>query len=147
MNNKLTLFIFIILLMSCSQYNNTDRLAMYKIEILEVEKAFSEMAANEGVKAAFLHYAADHAVLNRNNTIIEGKEAFESYFDNQILTDIKLAWVPEFVDVSSAGDLAYTYGKFTFSARDTTGKDINAKGVFHTVWKRQEDGSWKYVYD
>ena len=51
------------------------------------------------------------------------------------------------MDVSESGDLAYTYGKYTFSAFDSNAKKIEAKGIFHTVWKRQEDGSWKFVYD
>lgn len=148
MINKNLLFLFLIfLLVSCAQYSNNDRLAMYKIEILEVEKDFSDMVAQEGIQSAFLHFASDDVVLNRNNTLIQGKEELRSYFDNQPLTDIKLMWTPDFVDVSSAGDLAYTYGKFNYSAKDTIGKEIIASGIFHTVWKRQEDGSWKYVYD
>lgn len=148
MIRKNLLFIFLIfLLVSCAPYSTSDRLAMYKIEILEVEKDFSDMVAQEGIQSAFLHFAANDVVLNRNNALIQGKEELRLYFDNQPLTDSKLVWSPDFVDVSSAGDLAYTYGKFNFNAKDTTGKEINASGIFHTVWKRQADGSWKYVYD
>ncbi|MFC2138829.1 YybH family protein, partial [Bacteroidota bacterium] len=60
---------------------------------------------------------------------------------------VKLEWKPDYIDVSTSGDLGYTFGKFTFSAKDTTGKLIESEGIFHTVWKRQEDGSWKYVWD
>ncbi|MCB9249994.1 MAG: hypothetical protein H6613_16335 [Ignavibacteriales bacterium] len=34
------------------------------------------------------------------------------------------------------GDLAYTYGHYTFSATNPTGENISAKGIFHTVWKK-----------
>ena len=63
------------------------------------------------------------------------------------MENIKLEWKPDYIDVSISGDLGYTYGKFTFSAIDTTGKLIESEGIFHTVWKKQEDGSWKYVWD
>jgi ketosteroid isomerase-like protein len=43
--------------------------------------------------------------------------------------------------------MAYTYGKYLWKVKDTTGKIQEFKGVFHTVWKRQSDGSWKYGWD
>ena len=58
-----------------------------------------------------------------------------------------LVWEPDFIDVSVAGDLAYTYGKFTYTSITESGDTLTSKGIFHTVWKRQEDGSWKYVWD
>ena len=43
--------------------------------------------------------------------------------------------------------MAYTYGEYEFTSLDTLGKSKVSKGIFHTVWKRQGDGTWKYVYD
>jgi len=31
--------------------------------------------------------------------------------------------------------------------KDEQGKIAEYKGVFHTVWKKQADKSWKYVWD
>ncbi len=31
--------------------------------------------------------------------------------------------------------------------KDSIGNDIDNKGVFHTVWKRQADGEWRFVWD
>ncbi|MBL7111012.1 MAG: DUF4440 domain-containing protein [Bacteroidales bacterium] len=64
-----------------------------------------------------------------------------------VLPDASLVWEPEFVDVEESGDLGYTYGSFVFTAKDSTGNDIESKGVFHTVWKRQADGEWRFVWD
>lgn len=116
-------------------------------EVLEIEAAFTEMAAKEGVPAAFLAFAAEDAVLMRGNRIIEGKSAMEDYFKSSTLEDVKLEWTPGFVRASKSGDMAYTYGPYTFSARDTSGQPIEATGIFHTVWVKQEDGQWKFVYD
>ena len=44
-------------------------------------------------------------------------------------------------------DLGYTYGHYTFSYIDSGGNKIENKGVFHTVWKRQSDGTWRFVWD
>ena len=127
--------------------NKTQSIEIYKSEILEAELAFAELAKNEGLKTAFLTYADENAVLSRNNSVIKGKAKIKEYFDNQTLLDIKLAWKPDFIDVSESGDLAYTYGKYNFEAKDTSGQLIQSEGIFHTVWKKQADGKWLFVWD
>jgi len=118
-----------------------------KREIMEVERAFAEMAAEKGIKDAFLFFAAEDSAIMRNNKVYKGKDEIGKYFDSVTLRDIKLNWKPDFVDLSASGDLAYTYGKYIFSARDEAGKTISSEGIFHTVWKKQVDGNWKYVWD
>jgi len=60
---------------------------------------------------------------------------------------VSLIWEPEFVEVAKAGDMSYTYGPFTFSAISEEGEPKIASGYFHPVWKNQENGSWKFIYD
>jgi ketosteroid isomerase-like protein len=36
---------------------------------------------------------------------------------------------------------------YTFTFTDSLGSKNEATGVFHTVWKRQSDGSWRFVWD
>lgn len=95
-----------------------------KQEIMQTENDFASAASRQGVQAAFLAYAADSAVINRSNRIIKGKQDIRAYFDNQVYTQIQLRWEPDVVDVSTSCDLGYTYGKYTLSATDTTGKRI-----------------------
>jgi ketosteroid isomerase-like protein len=58
-----------------------------------------------------------------------------------------LVWKPDYVDVSKSGDLGYTYGTYNYTSLDSLGNEQSSSGVFHTVWKRQEDSSWKFVSD
>jgi len=116
-------------------------------QIRQTEKAFNDMAQEKGVKAAFLHFAADSAVIVRGKNVIKGKAAIGAFFDAQPFVENKLSWSPDFVEVSSSGDMAYTYGKYEFYAVDTSGKTFQSDGIFHTVWKRQADGEWRFVYD
>ena len=116
-------------------------------EIRLAEKAFADMARERGVREAFLAFAAEDAVLNRDDRIISGKEAIREYFDQQTLKDVELSWAPEYIDVSVSGDLGWTWGNYQFRARDKDGNLLTSEGIFHTVWKRQADGSWKFVWD
>ena len=133
------------LLYACS--SNEDEVEKWKKEIVETEKEFSAMAQEEGISAAFVAYAAEEAVLMRNNNLIIGKEALRESFEGTSNDNISLSWEPDFVDVASSGDLGYTYGKYIYSSTESLGNENVAEGVFHTVWKRQADGSWKFVWD
>ena len=148
---KRSLVIFFLFVSSLVIFSDTsdreEKMEKLKLEIMAVERQFAEMAEKRSIKDAFLFYAAEGAVLMRNNKVIKGKTNIRKYFDSVKLNNIKLKWEPDFVDLSSSGDLAYTYGKYTFSAKDQSGKEINSEGIFHTVWKKQLDGSWKYVWD
>jgi len=130
--------------LACGQQKSTEIL---RNEIVEAERAFAKMAAQEGVATAFEAFADSNVVLLRGDKLIKGKDGMAAYFAAGTLQDVKLSWEPEFVDVAAAGDMAYTYGPYTFSARDTTGTQVAASGYFHTVWKRQPDGAWKFVWD
>lgn len=102
------------------------------------------MAKEEGIATAFYTFADDSAVIRRGPGVIKGKQAIKEFYEKQPQSG-ELQWSPDFADVS--GDLGYTYGKFTFSLKDSTGKVNETHGIFHTVWKKQKDGSWKFVWD
>ena len=52
------------------------------------------------------------------------------------------------VDVASSGDMAYSRGHFSEQYTDPKTQKVMAdSGSFLTVWKKQDDGSWKAVED
>jgi ketosteroid isomerase-like protein len=115
-----------------------------KVEILQAEKDFAQMVKEKGIATAFYAYADTNAVIRRGNQLIKGKASIKDYFRLHRQNG-KLQWSPDFVEAS--GDLGYTYGPFVFSEKDSTGKVSETKGYFHTVWKRQKDKTWKFVWD
>ena len=140
-----TFIIFVFLINSCIQENKKGDLAIWKQEILETEQNFAKMVKEDGLHNAFVAFAADAAVLLRNNDLIIGKNPIgERYKESN---SKNLSWKPDFIDVSQSGDLGYTYGKYYFKYTDSLGNEQVDTGVFHSVWKRQKDGTWKYVWD
>ena len=144
MKNISQIIIFLLLLFACKAKNNDDLTEKWKQEIRQVEKDFSEMSQKKGIHDAFMYYAAEDAVLKRDSLII-GKENIDKHLKNS--KSRNLSWTPSFVDVSSSGDIGYTYGTYTFAYKDSLGKSQKDIGLFHTVWKRQDNGLWKFVYD
>ena len=143
--SKWLLFFVIISIFSCDIARDKNRRESQEIKALE--KEFMEKVREWGVRDAFVHSADDSAVLLRNNRLVKGKREIEAYYDQSSFQGIKLVWEPEFVEVTRCGDLAYTYGPYTYSSKDSTGNEMVSRGIFHTIWKKQKDGSWKYVFD
>jgi len=138
--------LLVVFLFSCQ--NPAMQSEIWKKEIIDTEHAFSEMAKSEGVRKAFLTFAADEVVVLRSNKLIKGRDALNaSYEKGMAVENFSLTWSPDFVDVSASGDLGYTYGKYVYTAIDSLGNEQSSEGIFHTVWKRQQDGSWKFVWD
>ncbi len=124
---------------------NNDARAKAKEDILAAETAFCKMAADKGLEAAFNAFAADDAVICRSTKVYKGREGIKEYFSRKDKND-KINWKAVFVDVSENGDMGYTYGEYDFEGV-RVGKTITDHGTFHTIWKKQKDGSWKFVVD
>jgi ketosteroid isomerase-like protein len=119
-----------------------------KDEIFKTEKAFEKMTTEKGIAEAFYYFADEDAVIKReSDTLISGKENIRIYYEKKGLKDATVNWTPDFIDVSNSGDIGYTYGKYLWKIIDKDGNIVEYKGIFHTVWKRQNDNSWKYVWD
>ena len=141
------LFILLFPFFGCNTPNEKNELEKWKAEIMEVEKAFNDLAQKEGLIKAFEFYAAEDGVIRRKNKVYKGKDAIANWYKNDVKPNETLTWIPTFIDVSNSGDMAYTYGDFTFTYPDTLGNLKKSTGIFHTVWKRQADGDWRFVWD
>lgn len=130
---------------SCSNVKND---AALKEEIRKAEKDFQQLLVAEGAASAFYKFASDSAVIKReNDTLIIGNEAIKKYYSNPFYKNAVAIWEPDYIGVSDDGTMAYTYGKYEWTFTDSTGKKENYNGIFHTVWKKMADGSWKFVWD
>lgn len=134
--------------MSCTQKTEPKDPAQLKAEVLKTEEDFKNSAQTKGIQAAFYDFAAPDAIIKRDNdSLIKGKEGIKQFFSAPKYGKAAVTWKADFVEVSNDGTLAYTYGKYVWTVKDSLGNKKDFKGVFHTVWKKQDDGSWKYVWD
>ena len=135
----------LMILTSCASEVNKQRL---EIQILNLESAFQKMANEKGLAEAFYLFADDNAVIKReNDTLIMGKENIKAYYEQAYYQDVELTWHADFVEISDAGDMAYTYGTYIWKSKDKNDDIKESTGVFHTVWKKQPNKTWKYVWD
>lgn len=148
MKYQLTTLLTCALIFAGCQHAEAPDPVKVKDEIVKAEKDFEKMVAEKGISEGFAFYADEQAVIRRGkDSIIHGKEGIRHFYEGDYFKTASVKWTPDFVDVSANGDMAYTYGHYTWQAPDSTGKMDVSTGIFHTVWKRQADGSWKYVWD
>jgi ketosteroid isomerase-like protein len=57
---------------------------------------------------------------------------------------LMLTWVPVKAEISLSGDLGYTFGNWELFVKSS---DTTLYGNYVSIWKKQADGSWKYVLD
>ena len=113
-----------------------------KREIIKTDETFSNMSRQNGMKKAFIEYMDSEGILLRpNRPPIIGADAIE-FLSQAIDTAYTLTWKPSGGEVSASGDLGFTYGIYTLSLTDTT-----LYGTYVSIWKKQEDGKWKFILD
>lgn len=133
--------LIIIVCFSCNESTVMD-VSKNEDAIFSTDTAFSNLSAKEGMKSAFLQYMDSSAILLRpNHYPIAGNDAV-NYLNKIVDTSFKLTWLPSKTVVATSGELGYTYGIYTYRDKDTT-----YQGTYTSVWKKQADGSWKFVLD
>ena len=111
------------------------------------ERAFSALAQTEaGLGGAFAAFAAPDGVnFGRGPGMVWGREAIASQFEGYP-ADQGFTWEPDIVEVAPSGDLAFTTGP-VYPLGGEDGVRPLPVGRYFSIWRRQPDGSWKYVID
>jgi ketosteroid isomerase-like protein len=139
-------FASVLLLFTLLQLVGQSKTNKYK-QILDLEQSFQDDLNQKGVAYAFEKYAADNAVINRGkDSLIYGKSGIRNFYANEMYSHAKATWQPVKIEFSSDSSMASSYGNYEWHIKDN-GKVFNFRGVFHTVWKQQKDGTWLYIWD
>ena len=117
-------------------------------EMVKTEQAFSKMAEEKNTLDAFMAFIADDGLLFRPRAVNGKKWMIEHPPPPPKNPDKKplLAWQPKFAGMAASGDMGFTTGPWESKA-DIKDEKPQAYGHFVTVWKKQPDGSWKFVVD
>jgi ketosteroid isomerase-like protein len=115
--------------------------------LIQLEGEFMKAAAEKGSAGYMTYYADDAVELPNGVDFLKGKEAIAktmTFLDDK---NNSLTWTPVGADISSSGDLGYTYGNYEFRSKDKDGKPTVDHGKYTSIWKRQKDGNWYVVLD
>jgi ketosteroid isomerase-like protein len=109
-------------------------------QIAASERAFATAARERGIKEAFMAHMALDGVLFR-----PGPVPARAWLESNPPSPGILAWEPAWGTASSAGDLGFTTGPFTYRLSESDSAPRH--GQYVTVWARQDDGTYKALLD
>lgn len=105
--------------------------------VVEAERAFAAEAQRTGWVESFIAHSTEDAIVLGARPA--NAHAAMRGIDPANLGDTSLNWAPEFAGISNGADFGFTTGPY--NGGDT------AFGQYFTVWRRQSDGAWKWIYD
>jgi ketosteroid isomerase-like protein len=106
-------------------------------EVVEAERSFAAYAQQKGVNAAFHSFIADDGLL-----FVPEPKPGKALLAGRPERPGSLNWWPAYAGMARSGDLGFTTGPFVIEG--PAGKGY---GHFFTIWKKQPDGSWRWVID
>jgi len=113
--------------------------------LVNTERGFAATSLQEGIRASFMRYFADDGVSISPKPHLYKEAALKTPPPAHPLART-LYWEPILADVSSSEDMGYTMGPSTL--RDSAKQNAPVwYGFYFSIWKKQEDGSWKVAVD
>lgn len=102
--------------------------------VVAAERAFAADGLALGVQAAFLKHAAPEGVVLNPEPVLA-----HAVYGEPRPKGPPLVWWPLWAGISRSGDLGFTTGPYTYDGRP--------QAWYFTVWARQRDGGWKWLFD
>jgi ketosteroid isomerase-like protein len=113
--------------------------------LLQVDRAFAGAAATQGILPALAGYVtSDVRVLREGRQPLDGIDALRGLVSQQ---HGSLSWTVLGGNVSTSGDLGYTYGEYEF--KPAAGGTMAELGVYVRAWRRGPSGggSWRVAVE
>jgi ketosteroid isomerase-like protein len=115
------------------------------------EKKWSDefQARPMNVDALVAHYAPDAYFIAPGVKSTSGSADIRKVYEEGAKDpNFNISFSPDKIDVAASGELAYSRGRFTETYTDPGTKQVKSDGgSFVTVYKKQDDGTWKAVED
>jgi ketosteroid isomerase-like protein len=106
--------------------------------VVAAERAFAARAQEAPIRRAFDEYAAEDSVAVGPNGAASMKARLRAAQDEDDKGYIQ--WWPSMSGVSASEDLGFSTGPSVFGGGERYGN-------YFTIWRKQADGSWKWILD
>jgi hypothetical protein len=121
-------------------------LALARDGLRAADSLFSDLAYRMGVGYAFANTITAEGVVFGEPQLVIGPKAVGDYYDAR-RDGTSLTWRPVYAVVAGSMDLGFTVGEYIATGRGPSGAAVQRFGKYLTVWRRERDGTWKFVAD
>lgn len=155
MKPMISLLLAVPLLWGCGESSSRnsqadeDQVNAWKEELISADELFANTVAREGFSVWSSFFSPEGSVIREGTGEIRGIDAVQASMDAATASGglISLTWSPERAEVSNAGDLGYTVGRYRSTGIGLDGVKVASTGIYVSIWRRQEGGGWKVVMD
>lgn len=133
-----------------------NKAAESKVDTAAIEKQIRENEAKwmasyntHNAEGLASNYAEDAALANPGAPLVTGLDAIRKETAGFAADpNLRVEFAADRVGVAASGELAYSRGHYTLTSTDPkTKKPVDGAGSYLTVYRKQNDGSWKAVED
>ncbi len=134
--------VFLLVWKKKEHVNITEDKAAKCLELMNVDREFSDMSKEKGMKTAYIDFIDSNGVMLRPNQMpIAGANAID-YLIQQDDGAYALSWEPQHAEISESGDMGFTYGIYLLHPKSI---DTSVYGTYTNIWRKQQDGKWKLL--
>ena len=105
--------------------------------VIAVEREFAADGAARGWAASFRRYHAPEAIVLQPDPIKAAITLAKVEGDGPNT----LLWRPAYAGIARSGDFGFTTGPVQIRGKE------GVTGHYFTIWRKQPDGSWKWIFD
>jgi uncharacterized protein (TIGR02246 family) len=117
-------------------------------KIMQLSREWSKTAGTRDLEKTVSYWADDAVLISAGEPAFEGKDAIRKMVEESYkIPGFEISWEPQSVAVSDAGDMAYLIEKSRISFADSVGNITTLHNKAVSIWRKQQDGSWKNVVD
>lgn len=121
---------------------NTSPLNPGTTLLFGLEKTFAAAVAKGGGPAFASFFDKDGVTIGNHTAAAIGQVAVAAQA-KWSPADYQLTWTPEGGGMAPSGDMGFTWGHYEGRAKNSAA----THGRYMTIWKKEQDGSWKVVLD
>jgi ketosteroid isomerase-like protein len=116
--------------------------------LMQISRDWSNYAATDSIDKILSYWADDAVIMSPGQPPIKGKKAIREMIEGSSkIPGFKISWEPFSVVVSKSGDLAYMIEQNQITVNDSLGNPITESNKSVTIWRKEDDGSWKNIVD
>jgi len=117
-------------------------------KLMQASREWSKAAEARDIEKTLTYWADDAVVISAGEPELKGKQAIRGMVEGSIKNpNFGISWEPISAEISESGDMGYLLENAKITMKDSSGsaKVQNFRTV--TIWKKQNDGTWKNVVD
>ena len=113
---------------------------------MQTSRDWSKAAAANDPDAVLAYFADDAVMISDSQAPVRGKAAIRDYLAQTAkIPGFRIEWEP--LEAKVSGDMGYLIERTRLTMNGPEGTPVTQQLQAVTVWRKQDDGSWKNLVD